>query len=157
MTTQIKGNATSTFGGNVDVTGNVITDAPAFSAWNSIGQTVSGGTFTKILFDTELWDTNNNFANSRFTPTVAGYYQINCGIYTVTSQATMFPIINVNGASFKQGFYGGTVNGAGLSGQVYLNGTTDYVEAWVFMNLGGALYVVNSSFNWFDGYLARAV
>ena len=33
MVTSIKGNDTSTFGGNIDVTGNVLTDAPAFSAY----------------------------------------------------------------------------------------------------------------------------
>ena len=38
MTTQIKGNDTSTFGGNIDVTGNVVTDAPAFSAYQSSAQ-----------------------------------------------------------------------------------------------------------------------
>ena len=30
MTTKIKGDATSTFGSDIDVTGNVVTDAPAF-------------------------------------------------------------------------------------------------------------------------------
>ena len=34
MVTKVNGNSTSTFGGDVDVTGNVITDAPAFSANN---------------------------------------------------------------------------------------------------------------------------
>jgi hypothetical protein len=53
MTTQIKGNDTSTFGGNVDVTGNVITDAPAFSATLSANQSISHNTWTKIPYDTE--------------------------------------------------------------------------------------------------------
>ena len=41
---------------------------------NSDVQTLSSGTLTKVTFDTELFDTNNNFASSRFTPTVAGQY-----------------------------------------------------------------------------------
>ena len=41
---------------------------------NSDVQTLSNLTWTKVTFDTELFDTNNNFANSRFTPTVAGQY-----------------------------------------------------------------------------------
>ena len=41
---------------------------------NSDVQTLSSGTLTKVTFDTELFDTNNNFASSRFTPTIAGQY-----------------------------------------------------------------------------------
>jgi hypothetical protein len=55
---------------------NVAGNGPAFSATKSANQTVTSGVFTTITFDTEQFDTNNNFASNTFTPTVAGYYQI---------------------------------------------------------------------------------
>ena len=57
---------------------------PAFSAYLSANQSVSANVFTKITFDTEDFDTNSNFSSSRFTPTVAGYYQLNA-VLTTTS------------------------------------------------------------------------
>ena len=64
MVTKVNGNSTSTFGGDVDVTGNVITDAPAFGAWHDTAQTITTSTFTKLTFTTEEFDTNSNFALS---------------------------------------------------------------------------------------------
>lgn len=38
---------------------------------------VVDATITKVLFDTEKFDTNNNFASSTYTVPVSGFYQIN--------------------------------------------------------------------------------
>jgi hypothetical protein len=62
--------------GEVMVSGNM----PAFSAYPNSQQTLSATTYTKILFQTEEFDTNNNYASSTFTPTVAGYYQVSTAI-----------------------------------------------------------------------------
>ena len=72
MVTSIKGNDTSTFGGDVDVTGNVITDAPAFSVYLSSDQSLTASTQTKVQFDSELYDNQSTYDNStnyRFTVT----------------------------------------------------------------------------------------
>ena len=53
---------------------------PAFSAYSNTAQTFVNGVEQKVTFAVENWDTNNNFASSRFTPTVAGYYQLNFNI-----------------------------------------------------------------------------
>ena len=69
---------------------NVVGTGPAFSAERSSSQTFTQNTFTKVLCQTENFDTNSNYDNStnyRFTPTVAGYYQFN-GILTITSTST---------------------------------------------------------------------
>ena len=52
---------------------------PTFSAYLNANQNIATSTFTKIALNAELFDTDNNFDTStyRFTPTVAGYYQIN--------------------------------------------------------------------------------
>jgi hypothetical protein len=82
------------------VSGNM----PAFSAYQSSGQTLSSATATKLNFQTEEFDTNNNFdstTNMRFTPTVAGYYQVNGGLSNNTG--TRF-IIGGNAKLVPSGF-----------------------------------------------------
>ena len=122
---------------------------PAFSAYASTGQAISGGTWTKITQDTEEFDTNNNFASSRFTPTVAGYYQVNAGSNTPAANYALAGIYK-NGSLYKGGNNGsGAVNSSCVNTLVYLNGTTDYVEFW-FVNgssvtLGSGIY--NCYFN----------
>ena len=93
MVSKIKGDATSTFGSDIDVAGNVVTDAPAFRATLSADQSISSATITKIQLNSESFDTHSlydNATNYRFTPDVAGYYQVNgsmrCEGTSVTQQ-----------------------------------------------------------------------
>ena len=115
--------------GTVMVSGNM----PAFSAYGSSNQTVTSGTTTKLTLDTEIFDTNNNFASSRFTPTVAGYYQINGKIRAQGTATTANANLYKNGSLLIIGSYtaaaGGTVFGV-VSTVTYLNGSTDYVELY---------------------------
>ena len=58
---------------------NFPTNTPAFFAYLSANQSISGSTTTKIQIDTEVFDTDNTYDNStnyRFTPAVAGKYLI---------------------------------------------------------------------------------
>jgi len=57
--------------------------APTFRAYLGSNQSISAVTGTKLNFDTEMWDTNSNYdtTNKRFTPSVAGYYQVNIGFF----------------------------------------------------------------------------
>ena len=159
MTTQIKGNDTSTFGGNIDVTGNVVTDAPAFSAYNTTNTSFIANTFTKIIFNVEDFDTNSNYntTNYRFTPNLAGYYQVNLSykIETVANRAVLS--IFKNGSEYKRMIDVQATNTRYTSGSclVYLNGTTDYIEAYGLSS--ATLSGVANSFNQFSAYLARAV
>ena len=133
------------------------TAAPTFSAYQSSAQTLTSATFTKITFTTELWDTNSNFASSRFTPTVAGYYQINSGLYTTTNQNVFVAVIYKNGTAYKQQVQGGAsaLNGVGVSGIVYCNGSTDYIEIYGYMSTGSAL-LASDVHTWFDGSMIRS-
>ena len=58
-------------------TGTLAGNGPAFSAYKTSNQTISVNTWTKSTFTVEEWDTNSNYdtTNSRFLPTVAGYYR----------------------------------------------------------------------------------
>jgi hypothetical protein len=108
---------------------------PAFSAYNSTPTSCSNTVTTKILLQTETFDTNNNFASSTFTPTVAGYYQINAGCcfsFTVNN-AGIYIFIFKNGTSIAGASTvstSSTYPAACTSTVVYMNGTTDYIELY---------------------------
>jgi hypothetical protein len=113
---------------------------PTFGAYQSSSQTgIVNGVFTKILFQTEEWDTNNNFASSTFTPTVAGYYQVNAGVAWLAGYSTAILSIYKNGSAYKDGTslptatFRSTVNAI-----VYCNGSTDYVEIYGQQTSGGS-------------------
>jgi len=123
---------------------------PTFSAYASSSQNITANTLTLVTLGAELFDTNNNFASSRFTPTVAGYYQINgivrgTGTTMTLLQASIYKNgsaynniqINTNAPSFN--------TQACISEVIYLNGSTDYVELY------GAVYCASgASFNYTD-------
>ena len=136
--------------------------APAFSAYGSALQSIATATFTKIAFNTKLFDTNTNYdatTNYRFTPTVAGYYQINSTISTTASAAGLAIIaIYKNGTAFC---YGNTVpntNGGYITvnSLVYCNGSTDYIEIYAYQNSGVSLNFGSSGSQFqFSGCLVR--
>jgi hypothetical protein len=117
-------------------TPGVPVNGPAFSAYSSTATTTANNTFTKILFQTEDFDTNSNYdtSTSRFTPTVAGYYQFNWLAGTGT-QAEKLAALYKNGAVIKGGsdVIGYTSSGSAV---VYMNGSTDYVEVYLFQAVG---------------------
>jgi len=139
--------------GTVMVSGNM----PVFSAYAGSTQSVTGGTNTKILFDTEDFDTNNNFASSRFTPTVAGYYQLSACIRPNSVNGEAQVSLYKNGSSFKNGsnFSGtGSQYGTTVSALVYANGTTDYFEIYIYVSNTATTSLGNQS-TWFTGGMIR--
>ena len=167
MVSKIKGDATSTFGSDIDVTGNVVTDAPAFSVVISSNQSISNSTSTKIQFNTEEFDLTNDFdstTNYRFTPSVKGYYQFNFAVYVDgnNTQGVHRGELYKNGGLHRRGITnadsGTTDTTAGGSILAYANGTTDYFELYVLHTFGSTrnLYS-NLTLTYFQGYLARAV
>ena len=114
------------------------TAAPAFSAYASSTQNFSIGVWTKVLFQTEEFDTNNNFASSTFTPTVAGYYQINTTIAFGANLSSGEAIaLYKNGTINKIGTYalnGNVGNRISSNFLVYCNGSTDYIDIYAINN-----------------------
>ena len=137
--------------GTAMVSGNM----PAFSAYAGSVTSLSGGGFTKVLFDTEEFDTNSNFASSRFTPTVAGYYQINSSVSVGTGTQLVCSIYK-NGSEYKRGTNVTVSSNQSVSSSiVYCNGSTDYVEIYGF---SGVTQNTNtgSSLVYFNGSMVRA-
>ena len=120
------------------------TAAPAFKATMSATQTISNNTETKVIFDNETFDTSSNYdtTNYRFTPTVAGYYNVGANICftgTATREYYLNTQIRKNGSSSS---YNNTIMsfklGTGGDSAVFnstlisMNGTTDYLEIYVY-------------------------
>ena len=160
------GNADSpTEVGRFNSNGYVATNAPAFSAYLSASQSVTTSTYTKVNIDTEIFDTDSCFDTStyRFTPTVAGYYQVNGIIRSLTSNQTQFIItIYKNGSEFTVGVQNRDTtslsNQYSVSDLIYMNGTTDYLELYGYLVGTSPTFNVFSitSTSKFSGYLARA-
>lgn len=140
---------------------------PAFKAYNSANQSVTTNVWTKCTLDSESYDTNNNFASSRFTPTVAGYYQINAQLATSSSSTSSVKCaIYKNGSVYANSIFttGGAATIDTTSGNccdiVYLNGTTDYVELYgVCVSSASPVFVgglANVSYCFMSGVLVRA-
>lgn len=144
---------------------NVAGNGPAFGAYRSSNQTISGSTYTKIQLNLEEFDTNNNFdstTNYRFTPTVAGYYQINGGAALSASTMTVVIVgIFKNGSEFKRGVDVRASQSEGscvVSSLIYMNGSTDYLELYAYITASsGTPTILGSShvITYLNGFLAR--
>ena len=133
---------------------------PAFRAYrNSTAQTVTTNVRTKVQFNAESFDTNSCFdstTNYRFTPTTAGYYQMNLTISCSGS-------ITRNQIEIYSSTLGTTrvVDGDGMSsidggsGLIYCNGTTDYIEAYVTLTGTTPKVDVGSEYSYFSGVWTR--
>lgn len=145
--------------------GTLALNGPAFSAYASAATTLSTGTWGKIAFQTSLFDTNSNYstANSRFTPTVAGYYQINATVNFASTASVQQDAIAIykNGSAYQIGVYvpdtGNYSIRLNMSSLVYCNGTTDYIEIWAVYNAGPSTQAqgYGSNATYFNGFLAR--
>lgn len=130
-------------------------NGPAFSAYQSTGQAISASVGTKISFQTESYDTANcydNAVNYRFTPNVAGYYAVDCAV-AFGAYSIAYVSLYKNGIAASN--FGVTVSSGMANVQsmsiIYLNGSTDYIEMYVYLSPGQTLYpgAVNTNFRAF--------
>jgi len=107
------------------------TAAPAFSAYKATNQSITSGVATKMIMDTEEFDTNSNFdstTNYRFTPTVAGYYTVIAQINPAGTTTLTGALIYKNGASVKANSITTSNAGLNVNAIISMNGSTDYLE-----------------------------
>lgn len=130
-----------------------VNSAPTFNANTNIttGQSLSAATWTLAQFSVENFDTASCYNNTgstvgsipayAFLPNVAGYYLVYISV-EINASLTSGVRIYKNGLSFKEGF---VVNGGGQSATISsimsLNGTTDYVQAYVYSNNATTAYI----------------
>ena len=153
-----------------DASGTILTTAtpgvpvngPAFSAYLGTNQTVTQSVWTKIQINTEEFDTNSCFdstTNYRFTPNVAGYYQVNANLYIqspsqIYNQASIFK----NGSIFKTGVSSASsgLYHVSVLALIYLNGSTDYIELYGQTTSSSPTFGAGLSASYFQAFLARS-
>jgi hypothetical protein len=137
---------------------NVVGNGPAFRAHASGTTSLPNNTATKVDLATENFDTNSNFASSRFTPTVAGYYQINASVYVTAAPQFLRADIYKNGSQVAGGVHTNQQTYlSNVSDLIYMNGTTDYVELYATQASGTTQAATAVSVGTFmSGFLARA-
>jgi len=146
-----------------NMSGTLAMDGPAFIAYMSAATPIADSTWTKLRFNSELYDTNSNFdtTNYRFTPTVAGFYQVNFNWRNSAVMTASYAINRLykNGSVALTGGWLGcsaTYVSPVLSNIIYLNGSTDYIEAYAYQNSGSAIDTDYDTLYAFTGALVRA-
>lgn len=147
-----------------DLAANVVGNGPAFQASMSSSVALTSNVLTKLAVNSEAFDTANAFdavTNYRFQPAVAGYYQFNGFVVGISASTTLqLGVLTLNkngtpliGSSCTYIVSGITNQDANVSGMIYLNGTTDYVELWGRIVGSGTLTMPTATL---QGFLARA-
>jgi len=113
-------------------------------------QNITDATWTKLVFDTEVYDIGNEFdssTNYRFTATVAGKYFISFTIRANLGSAHPWDnAIYVNGSAVadKRSRPGASVATSITCNTIRDLSASDYVEAFVYHSSSGGPYQVNA-------------
>ena len=128
-------------------------NTPAFHAnYSSYTNSWSAGTWTKVPFDTETFDTDSDFdlTTERFTPTTTGKYYVYgqvCGSANSGNLTSTGVSIYKNGSEvltsreeFRSGSSSADVEYRFVAGIIDMNGSTDYLELWGKINAASGTY-----------------
>jgi len=152
--------------GNVTTSASGLQNTPAFFINKTTDQTLTNNTYTKITFDSEVFDTDNAYASDKFTvPTgKGGKYFIGTVIYTDAGAVSNYEYSNtklyVNGAE-KTHHSHDIRNNAGhqitIATHVVLDlSANDYVEVYCrIADLSGSPFIdgISSTYqSYFYGY-----
>lgn len=134
----------------------LLSDGATFSAYQSSAQTITTGTWTKVNFQTESWDTNGVFASSRFTPTTEGYYQLTGSLRCASGLTNGHISVWKNGSGEQHRLLNITSDHLAGSCLEYANGTGDYFEIYVYHASGSDRTLsANPNQTYFQGVLVR--
>lgn len=133
---------------------------PKFSVYSSVSQSIPVSEWTRVDWPAEIRDSHNNFASHRFTPTVAGTYQLvaMATLEGTTADRTYQLAIYKNGAAHRYGYksvVGSIEVGVTpfVSAVVEANGTTDYFEIYIQHNDTAANDIIPlETVSYFDGF-----
>jgi hypothetical protein len=127
---------------------------PAFSAYQSTPQALPNAVPTKVLFQTEEFDTASCFSSSAFVAPVNGYYQINSVVTLDAAPTTTFVLVlRIQGNPYKQCAYEANDRTTSAAALVYL-AQGNSLEVYVTVN-GTPNTVATSTDTWINGYLVR--
>ena len=138
-------------------TGKVGISGGVFSAFVDTAQTITNNSTTKIQLDGENFDPESEFdstTNYRYTPSVSGYYQVNFGVRlspgaSISASNQLISLLYKNGASICRSHNRQDNTSASMSASgseiVFLNGSTDYIELYVYQSTGVSCTTTDSS------------
>lgn len=140
------------------------TNPYCFRAYASGSTTLTDGTYVKVLFASEDYDYNNNFASSTYTAPVAGVYNFSSTVTQATVSATpaiIFLTLYVNGSAAARGvaFTPSTVGipCVTYAGDVLL-AANDTVEIYCYQDsAGNEATITGSGLTFFSGHLVHKV
>ena len=116
-------------------------------------QSISDSTFTKVDLETEKFDTNSEFASSRFTAGADGTYLVSGSVQMngeAGANVQHFATIYKNGSRFLDG---AQTTDYGVNYVFYVPTTAlvlsqnDYLELYYFHNKGSSLNITNNTTN----------
>jgi len=132
-TTFLRGDNTFASAGGVNT--------PYFYVSSSGNQSTATNTWVKVTLNSEVFDTNNDFASSRFTPTTAGKYLLFSSIYLSSIEADKLILhqIRKNGSEAVIGLKT-TAKTDDHTMECFLiadaNGSSDYFEVYAMQQSG---------------------
>jgi hypothetical protein len=150
--------------GAISVAGKQAVNGPAFRAYVDTSQAITSGSLQKVTFGTETFDTNNNFASSRFTPGVEGYYQLNATVRIAGASTTGECMITLwkNGSEYARGTnasgaeQGSNFYSMQVSDLAYANGTSDYFEIYIQQtSTANKDTTLGANISYFSGVMVR--
>ncbi len=125
-----------------------------FSVYRNAAANSGNGGIAKVAFDTEVYDSNNNFAAGAYTAPVTGFYQFNWSIRFAAGDKDLASAIIVNNVQLRIPEIRGNSSFAINVGSSCLLGltATDVVEIGAYGSTTQAL-VPGAQNCYFDGYL----
>ena len=129
-------------------------NTPAFFAYLSLDQSVGDSLTVKANIDSEVYDTDSCYDNStnyRFTPTTSGKYLVSANL-EISSTGGLHDIeagycyLYKNGSEYARARFDPNADVfaffAGLSVPVVMNGTTDYLEIYTYVDTTGGTQII---------------
>lgn len=149
--------------GSLGPTGATAPASPAISfyAYLTTPQTIISDVVVNL--DATLFDTNNffNATTHRIQPTIAGYYQFNGSVRLTVPKEDLLAMIQKNGVARLTGSQvsgGAVAYESNVSGVLYMNGTTDYVELVGYHSSIFSTTIVGDAYNTFlSGFLISGI
>lgn len=130
-----------------------------FRARRVAALTLGGSSFQKVTFDTEDFDSNNNFDVTtnigRYTAPIAGWYQFNARWSSITTSLQVIALYK-NGTIYQRGNHGSTSTAVAIGtsyNDLVQAAANDYFEMFIFYDGTGAMEAGTGSQAYFSGYL----
>ena len=145
-----------------------IQNTPAFFVTRGSTQSVNNATYTKVEFDTEVFDSDSAFNHSstnRFTPGVAGKYAVFLQITVdeLDDGKRIEARIYKNGSAVSRAAGYPSVSGwnsfpyAGTNGFIVDMDSDDYLEGYAYHNHGSARNVRANSETYFGAFRVAGI